>query len=321
MIRPSNLPKLALCSQFESDPTGSPAAERGSRIDAHFRAMLEKRFKWLENGPAEEYEPAAWAAAYVHARCGAEFIESSEDACRVYTQINGLTISGTMDARCDTMHLTFDLKTGEIRSYREQMAAYALACMDISGASEWTCVLIFCDQREIREHHFHYFEAREIVESIVRDRIVADAEPTVCDYCGWCAKRNACDAVIASANIALGLVPERARFESAIATPDGLAAFLRGAKIIEDWAEIARQKAKARILGGETIPGWKLQSRSGAARVEVSKLCDFGEVDLSKLLPKTVSEKTAREALPSLPESLIERGESTIALMQTKTKN
>lgn len=317
MIRPSNLPKLAVCPQYEGSADPSPAAERGTRIDAIFRERIERGIERIEHDE-EESEVAQWAADYVRNRCGFEEIFSVESECRIWAVIDGLEVSGTMDALCPSMHLLFDLKTGEIRNYREQMAAYALACMDKYLATEWTAVLVFADQKEIREYRFRMEEAEQIVRQIIKARTQENPAPSVCEYCSWCAKFAACQAVTASANLALGLVPDADRFQRAIATPDGLAAFLTGARIIEEWAEVAKAEAKKRIMAGETVPGWRIQSRAGAGRVDVQRLLAIPEANPVKLLPKTVSEKTAREALPSLPASLIERGEGTIALTQTK---
>lgn len=317
MIRPSNLPKLAVCPQYEGSSTPSAAAERGTRIDAIFRERIERGIEHGIEHHKEELDVAQWAVDYVRNRCGLEEIFSVESECRIWAVIDGLEVSGTMDALCPSMHLLFDLKTGEIRNYREQMAAYALACMDKYLASEWTAVLVFADQKEIREYTFRMAEAEEIVRQIIKARTLDNPAPMVCEYCTWCAKFASCEAVTASANLALGLVPEADRFHSAIATPDGLAAFLDGARIVEEWAEVARAEAKRRIMDGETVPGWRIQSRAGAGRVDVMKLLAISDTNPVKLLPKTVSEKTAREALPSLPASLIERGEGTIALTKT----
>jgi hypothetical protein len=316
MIRPSSLPKLALCPQFEGAKTTSPEADRGTRIDAIFRDGILGKPAPAGSDP-DELEVARWAIYYVLDRCGMEDIFSSESLCKVGSVVEGLELGGTMDAQCPTMHLLFDIKTGEFRNYREQMAFYALACMDRYGASEWTAVLVFADQREIREHVFRRADAERLVREVVRSRTVGIPAPVVCDYCEWCAKFAACEAVTASANVALGLVPDADRFERAIATPDGLAAFLNGASIVDQWAEIAKAEAKKRIMAGESVPGWRIQSRSGSRRVDVQKLLAVQGTNPVKLFPKSVSEKTAREALPSLPDSLIERGEGTIALTKT----
>ena len=39
-LRPSNLPKLAVCPCYESNPVAGPAAERGTLLDNAFRAEL-----------------------------------------------------------------------------------------------------------------------------------------------------------------------------------------------------------------------------------------------------------------------------------------
>ena len=56
--------------------------------------------------------------------------------------------------------MSADLKTGQLRNYREQMAAYALGFMDATFRTEWTAHLLFCDQRQLVTHRFTYEEAK-----------------------------------------------------------------------------------------------------------------------------------------------------------------
>lgn len=318
MIRPSNLPKLSLCAQYEGGNTSSPAAERGTRIDAMFRDLVASPGGRTIQDP-EEWAVAEWAAEYVRRRSGVEECLTSEDACRVTAHVNGLEIGGTMDAVCPEMHLLYDLKTGEIRDYRAQMAAYALACMEHYNATEWTAVLVFADKREIREHRFRIYEAQALLSEIVSKRMRDIPEATPCDYCGWCAKAGSCGALHDAGNRALGLLAEPDRFARILENPATLGLFLQQAAVVEDWIEQARARAKQTLLDGGDVVGWKLQKRSGRATVRVEKLIAAG-ADLERILPSTVSEKTAREALPSLPDSLIERGEDSFALVQDKAK-
>lgn len=318
MIRPSNLPKLSICPQFEGSETPSAAAARGTRIDGIFRELLERRKPETDN--LDEFEAAHWAAEYVRNRCGVEEVFALEADCKVGTTIQGLSITGTMDAMCPDMHLLFDLKTGEIRDYRAQMAAYCLACMEENGVSEWTAVLIFADKREIREHRFRHWEAQGYVSEIVGRRIREIPQAVACDYCGWCAKQDSCHTLHDAGNRALGLVAEPDRFGRILENPTSLGFFLESATVVERWIEQAREKAKAMMLEGVEVPGWRLQERKGRASVDVQKLMADPGCDVSKILPAKVSEKTAREALPSLADSLIERGENVFALVQDRSK-
>ena len=59
-IRHSALPKLAQCAKYESNPVAGPAAERGTRLDAAFRAFLMGQPVPVELS-TEEQESVMWA--------------------------------------------------------------------------------------------------------------------------------------------------------------------------------------------------------------------------------------------------------------------
>jgi len=60
MIRHSALPKLAQCPCYESNPVAGPAAERGTKIDAAFRALLMAK-PVTGDLTTEELEAVMWA--------------------------------------------------------------------------------------------------------------------------------------------------------------------------------------------------------------------------------------------------------------------
>ena len=154
-LRPSNLPKLAVCPCYESNPVAGPAAGRGTLLDTAFRAELlgdEDRNAIAGKLTADENAAVGWAVAMVRAMAGGEQVLAAEDDCRV--AMAGMR--GTADAIVPERGILFDLKTGARRNYREQMAAYALGMMEARFATEWTCHLLFCDLREVETHRFTY---------------------------------------------------------------------------------------------------------------------------------------------------------------------
>jgi hypothetical protein len=320
MIRPSSLPKLQECPQFEGSPSPSPAAERGTRIDILFRSLIEYQGRPEIREQTDEDAVAKWAADYVLARSGLETVLCREQDCRIDVEIDGqLLDGGTCDAVCPDKNLLFDLKTGEIRDYYSQMAAYSLGWMKKTGATYWTAILVFADKHEIREYRYTIEGATQTVRDIVRERQRDNPKPRLCEYCGWCAKFDGCKAVVDAGMIALAMVPEQSRFSAVLADPAQLSRFLEASKVLEDWIEEARSVAKARLADGQSVPGWKIQTRNGRETVSVSDLISAG-ADVRKLLPETVSGKTAREALEDLPEKLIKRGPDILALVQQKQK-
>ena len=85
-LRPSNLPKLALCPCYESNPVAGPAAERGTLLDTAFRAELlglEERFVIANKLTAEEIAAVSWSVLMVRAMSGRERVLAREDDCRV----------------------------------------------------------------------------------------------------------------------------------------------------------------------------------------------------------------------------------------------
>ena len=129
-LRPSNLPKLAVCPCYESNPVAGPAAERGTLLDTAFRAELlglEERFTLTNKLTADEIAAVSWSVSMVRAMSGRERVLAREDDCRVAI----LNLTGTADAIVPTRLTHFDLKTGARRNYKEQMAAYALGMIRV----------------------------------------------------------------------------------------------------------------------------------------------------------------------------------------------
>ena len=266
-LRPSNLPKLAVCPCYESNPVAGPAAERGTLLDSAFRAEilgLEERFVISNKLSADENSAVSWAVSMVRAMAGRERVLAREDDCRVKM----LGLSGTADAVVPTRLTHFDLKTGMRRNYREQMAAYALGFMESQFASEWTAHLLFCDQREIETHRFTYDEARKIVDQVIRAFNDPDKNPSLCEYCGWCAKTESCTARRAIVAEGLTTTDPAFDFNAVLGDPAMLGRFLVCCAVVEDFRERAKQVATERIKTGGNVPGWKMVTRKGAEFVD-----------------------------------------------------
>ena len=266
-LRPSNLPKLAVCPCYESNPVAGPAAERGTLLDSAFRAELlglEERFIISNSLTADEIAAVSWAVSMVRAMAGRERVLAREDDCRVKM----LGLSGTADAVVPTRLTHFDLKTGSRRNYREQMAAYALGFMESQFASEWTAHLLFCDQREIETHRFTYDEAHGIVEQVICEFNDPDKKPNPCEYCGWCAKTETCEVRRALVAEALTTTDPGFDFDAVSGDPEKLGRFLACCAVVEDFRERAKKIATDRIKTGGEVPGWKLVTRKGAEFVD-----------------------------------------------------
>ena len=80
-----------------------------------------------------------WAARYIVSVIGRKKLISEQ---RITITRGGEEVTfGSADAYCKG-HL-FDLKTGQIRDYKQQMAAYALGVMQKTGEKSLTCHLVY----------------------------------------------------------------------------------------------------------------------------------------------------------------------------------
>lgn len=335
-IRPSALPKLAACRCFESKPASSPEAARGTKLDAIIRAA------W--NGepidadlPEEDEEAVAWALEALrslHLGGSKNEVFTNEEQLRAVVPVQGVE-AGTMDACCPSQAWLADFKTGQERNYREQMAAYALACMEAYWAEEWTAHLLFVDQKKVVTHHFTRQEAVDIVRSVVN----APVMPTCCEYCGWCSAQETCPAIQQAA--AEVTAPELPACTPAAASrgeiPPVLAelveneekahAFLSKLKVVNDWAELLKDRIKNRL---------EIQNSDYFSRVVTAGRRVVSPADLATLMPAeqvlplcpAINLKKAEEALTAhnpaaeLPESMVKLWAPSVSLrLKTVKKN
>jgi hypothetical protein len=263
-LRPSNLPKLAVCPCYEGSATAGPAAERGSLLDAAFRAELTGSALLRDKLSSEEQSAISWSVSVVRAIAGRNRILAREEDCR--TRMLGL--EGTADAVVPARLTHFDLKTGLRRNYREQMAAYSLGLMEAHFADSWTAHLLYCDLREIESLPFTHAEAREIVEAVIVHVENPHREPVPCEYCAWCAKADTCPArrPLAADGLRAAQIPFD--FEAVVTDPAELGRFLAACAVVEEFNERARAIAVERLKSGGELPGWKLVTRQGSEFVD-----------------------------------------------------
>lgn len=259
MIRPSSLPKLAECPCYESQEGTSPAADRGTMLDAKIRSFLATGVLETTGMDANDIAACDWAAQTVRDLAGESPIISAES--ELWVDIDTLA-GGTMDVLLPDARLLFDIKSGQIRSYYHQMAAYALGCMDKFYVGSWDTVLVFCDQQKVVRHSFTYADAKAAVAAVV-DRVNdPQKKATPCEYCDWCSKASTCSARLGLAETAVSLTSDR--FEQLLANPEELGKFLTQCKHLDSFREKAEEKAKLLLGNGEQVEGWKL--RKGSVR-------------------------------------------------------
>ena len=260
-IRHSSLPKLALCGQYEGAPGTSPAAERGTKLDAAFRhAWTHGEFPdW------DLTEDDAQAVRWTINQCvllggSTDGLMTSDKDCRVTTA--GLEHTGTVDGVAQRANWSMDLKSGQIYDYQGQMAAYALGLMQMRFEQTWTTHLLFCDQRQVVTHQWTYQTASDLVRGILAN---VGTPPKENDYCGWCAKSLTCPARVASKDAALvtvaGLAPtvQDDAFLALLNDPVQLGKFLAACSTLDDFRDAAKAKARELLEAGQPVHGWRLQ--------------------------------------------------------------
>jgi hypothetical protein len=151
-LRASSLPKLAECPVFVGAGGYSEAAARGTRIDEDIRDIIAGKAVEPAEAP-ENKEAITWGAQTLLAYADGSPVETREEYLQM--DVPGLSRPGTADAVCVERRWVADIKTGQIRNYREQMAAYSLACMDAHWETSWTAHVVYVDQKVVRSLRVH----------------------------------------------------------------------------------------------------------------------------------------------------------------------
>lgn len=317
-IRPSSLPKLAACPCYESTPgESSPAAQRGTRLDEVFRAVMQGAE--LPALDAEDAAAVVWATDTLKQLADGAHAITTDELCKV-TLPNGMT--GTCDAVVPGKWFHADLKSGLVRNYREQMAAYALGLMDQYFIDNWTAHLLFCDAQKVISHEFTYAEAEAIVNGIVATVSDPEKKPSVCEYCSWCAKVETCAPRMAALDSSLATTEQS--FAAVLADPVRLGEFLANCKVFEKFWDSAKEKARETLEAGGEVPGWRLQKGRISKYIPVETQIQFVEysaISTEKLLEAhgAMSEKKFRDLWPKdlpFPEAAVESKQSSKALVQ-----
>ena len=134
-LRHSMLPKVAACACYQPSGGSSPAAQRGTKMDEAYRAAISGNIALLDQLSDSEKQAVQWAIENTIKYSLSDWFgpykaEIIIDEKKLKVKTSGMDHVGTEDARIPDKHLSLDLKTGQIRNYKEQMAAYALGNME-----------------------------------------------------------------------------------------------------------------------------------------------------------------------------------------------
>ena len=324
MIRPSTLPKLALCARYESEPIAGAAAARGTLIDEAARELLAGGT--ISGRYSREIETAArWCAEKALSLAGGLPLESREDALKTDAD-EPFIKPGTADLLCVDGGWSADFKSGQIRNYLEQQAAYALGFMLANWVEEWTVYLLYPDQETVVTLRFTLGGARKIVRHVLAKYHDPETLPTPNEYCGWCVKRWTCTA----RREALGWLPvEDGGMDLGTASLEQLRDFAIWADTVAEFRDRAAELLKERVQAGAECPWVTLSKRGGAETVPPNvvelHLRDLGTAEVldayGPLAAKKLREIWAKKC-PSkpFPEDKVQAKPGTVSLKITRPK-
>lgn len=269
-LRPSTMPKVAECSKFENSPfEAGPPAQRGGLMDEAYRegllgdmGPLEKLDEAIE-ALAKEHgttlepgrEAVEWAIARTELIAGDADIISEEEY--LWVDVEEMDSGGgTMDADIPEKGIGIDLKSGQIRNYKEQFATYALGRMRADFLDEYVMIGVFCDQRETVTHRFTYGEAEHIVQRLREKHLDPDEPATPCQYCQWCGAFERCQARKELATRVAGHMNVQERWGLILEDPVELAEFVRGASVLEDFKDLGKKKLLEFADAGVELDGF-----------------------------------------------------------------
>ena len=286
-LRPSSLPKLALCGQYEGAPGTSDAAARGTKLDAALRSAWEHG-----EVPALDQTDAiciAWAYETIAELADGRHVEMNEERCRI--RVDHLDCTGTADAICVNGGWHADLKSGQVYDYEAQMAAYALGLMVDHAVNAWTAYLLFCDQQKVVTHHFTFESAVKIIKAVVAN---VGTAPKPNDYCNWCSKSLTCVARLEAQETALATTSDA--FQIILNDPDRLGDFLSRCKIFEDFQTAAVAKAREMLEAGTPVQGWRLGKARASRFVSAETLNQHADRFTKEKLIEIVGSISANKA-------------------------
>jgi hypothetical protein len=324
-LSPSSLDKKNECIKHVGKPAGAAAKRGNEKVHEPLADAFLRREK-----PTDPLLARAWDRAKKHiAR-----VDGVETELQLLDdELNQITF-GTCDlwGRAeDGSLLLIDWKSGvqPASSYFYQMAAYSLMLMDAEGEDSCRSIIIPVDNDEDEAFilDFTRESAGEAIWPLI-ERIKANTEgPKENQFCNWCAKRKECPVWVLPASEAITPVREKLLFteSDALERPEAyMDAFKKLEGIFESWG--IKEALKAKLEAGIEVPGWKLQTRKGAASVSsveevlmnvlpaigFAKGADFLKVDVSKM-----QKAWASFSSNPLPVEIV-TGEGTAALVQAK---
>jgi len=142
------------------------------------------------------------------------------------------------------------------------------------------------------EYHFTYEKAAQVVADVLASASDPNRKPTSCEYCSWCRKSDTCVALTAPVVETLATVESTVSLEeirqSLLADPVRLGKFLKAESIFsKEFVKPLKDAAKAQMVAGAEVPGWKLQKQKGSEtfnRLSIVRAAVAGKSGLDDLV-------------------------------------
>lgn len=274
---PSKLDALSQCPCYESDPAGSPAAERGTRQHKYLELLLKGG---LENVPPDflatleqdDIEAVEWACDWVQENTtGDRMIE--EHLTIMDDEFQELT-NGTadvLDLSDPETALVIDYKSGQKHAYKAQLAAYGLGAMQRLGVLHACVVILYGRFKSVEKYFVTYNEAMREITRIIDDVTYPDAAPRPCDYCDWCQRAATCSALEpATTAMSRWTGPEApATIDlNEITDPRAISELLTVCSYAQSQIDAIKKHALTQAKDGAVIPGYQLKERAGAWEID-----------------------------------------------------
>jgi hypothetical protein len=241
-------------------------------MDGVFRALLGGTFvAWAPETSQDDREAIEWAVAKVRLFAGSDAVQSEESD--LFVEMLGM--KGTADYAVPVQRCSGDLKSGQVRNYDEQQAAYAVGFMEREFVSEWTTHLLFCDERQVVTRRWTLESATALIAPIIARVQTVGIAPTPNEYCGWCAHRWTCKERLEPLSILLMGAPGKLDLATIKQHPEDLATLLDITHEItrdDGLHDELRRSALSHVLAGVAVPGWSLMSGRKSESVEATML-------------------------------------------------
>lgn len=246
--------------------------------DAPNFVNMDQRIAELSAEHGVELAPAKagvqWAIDYTKLLAKGSEIITDEDRLTVKTPMLDSS-SGTMDCHIPQQRIIIDLKSGMVRNYKEQLAAYAMEVMNDRFEQEYECYLLFLDSQTAVKYKFTFEEAQGIVAAIRIATLDPYKQLKVCSYCNWCGSKDTCSERLNMAARSMAALDTAERFDAILEDPAELADFLTGVEALDDLYKRAKAKGVDYISEGIEVPGFKMVTRKGNETLPNEQLSEF----------------------------------------------